>query len=103
MTEDNGGGSVRLALVGELDLATAPTVEERLGQLREQQLSVVLDLSAVEFIDSTGIRLLFRAVKEGREGHRKLHVEPNLAPQVKRVLDLLHLEEFIVGDGHEPS
>jgi len=103
MTEDDGAGGVCLKLVGELDLATAPLVEERLDQLREQNLGVLLDLSSVEFIDSTGIRLLFRAVQEGRKGGWPLQVDPALTPQVKRVLGLLQLEDFILGNGAEPA
>lgn len=99
ISELREGDVVRLKLAGELDLATAPMLQERLKPLRGEELKVRLDLSELEFIDSTGIRLLFRLVKEARDGGWPLQVDPVLTPAVKRVLDLLHLEEFIVGEG----
>ncbi len=98
LSEQRAAGLVILKLVGELDLATAPLLDERLKTLGNQQVRVRLDLSEVAFVDSTGIRLLFRVVKEGREGGMPLEVGRKLTPQVKRVLGILHLEEYILGD-----
>jgi len=45
--------------VGELDLATVPSVDARLDELHAAGFDkVVLDLSAVGFLDSTAIRLI---------------------------------------------
>jgi anti-sigma B factor antagonist len=51
-----------LAVRGEVDPATAPALTERLdAAIRESVGSFVLDLSAVDFLDSTGLRVLLRA------------------------------------------
>lgn len=53
---------VHLAVSGELDLATVPVLEQRLEHLAAENRPVRLDLSAVEYIDSTGVRLLIQVL-----------------------------------------
>ena len=45
-----------------------------------------------------GIHTLFQAVTACREDGSWLRIEPDLAPQVQRVLRLVRLEDFLVGD-----
>lgn len=98
MSESRENGVVRLSLEGELDLAAVPLVEERLAALRSQTQIVRLDMSKLDFIDSTGIHLLFRALREARDDGWRLEVESELTPQVEQVLSLVHLKDLIVGD-----
>src|SRR3954466_1918030 len=56
------GAAPGLAVRGEVDAGTAPALDERLdGAIRESVGSFVLDLSGVDFLDSTGLRVLLRA------------------------------------------
>lgn len=48
---------------GELDIATAPILERRLTELICAERETVLDLSALTFMDSSGIALLIRAAQ----------------------------------------
>jgi anti-anti-sigma factor len=57
----------RLSLVGELDLLSASLFEDRLDELASQKRDVRLDLSELDFIDSTGIRVLLRALFRSTE------------------------------------
>jgi anti-sigma B factor antagonist len=62
--------SHRLSVSGELDLATTPQLEQRAGALlADGARSIVIDLANLNFIDSTGLRLLLllsqRAADEG--------------------------------------
>jgi anti-anti-sigma factor len=51
--------SGRLILAGELDIATAPQVEDAARMILAQQIRhLVIDLSALTFIDSSGLRML---------------------------------------------
>lgn len=49
---------------GEIDLASAPLLEEHLDTLADD---AIVDLTAVDFIDSTGLRVLI-AAHEARDG-----------------------------------
>ena len=53
-------GGERVALRGELDLATAGRLE---GALSEASSPVVLDLTGLTFMDSTGVRVLLEAAE----------------------------------------
>ena len=50
-----------LRLVGELDAATAPQLEQRLTGLAQRGPVLVLDLHALSFVDSLGLNMLYRA------------------------------------------
>jgi anti-sigma B factor antagonist len=99
------GGRVRLALVGELDIASASALEERLRVLAQRGDPVVLDLSRLQFIDSSGLRELVRAVSDARRDHWSLELDTTLSPQVRQIIDLLELRELFwpAADTAEPA
>jgi anti-anti-sigma factor len=69
-TESLSPGVCRLTPVGELDLATAPRLQSELDRaVGAGAARVVVDLSQVGFLDSTGLRM-FLALSEraGAEG-----------------------------------
>jgi len=71
-------------LSGEVDMADADSfLEQALGDLDGQQ-AAVLDLSALTFLDSSGIRALLRLAKVRTEGV----VLRNPQQNVRRVLDI---------------
>lgn len=54
------GGSLHIALSGEIDQANAAAVEDELREaVSRQPTTVSVDLTDLTYIDSTGIRLLF--------------------------------------------
>jgi len=56
-----------LAVGGEVDVATAPSLRSRLLDLIGQgKINLVVDLEAVEFLDSTGLGVLVSTVKRVR-------------------------------------
>jgi anti-anti-sigma factor len=61
-----------IGLAGELDLATVGAVEHELKRVETSDaLSIVVDLSDLTFMDSTGIRMLINADARSRaDGHR---------------------------------
>lgn len=78
-------------LGGELDMATAPRLEEATEAAVRAGGPLLLDLSAISFLDSTGIRtFLTLARRLGDKGCVLLH-----APQehVERVLNLVRITE----------
>ena len=71
---------------GELDLATAPQLSATVTEHGDARL-LVLDLNAVTFMDSTGVRVLIEADRICARSGSRLAVLAGDGP-VRRVLDL---------------
>jgi anti-sigma B factor antagonist len=97
--ETREGESVRLRLIGELDLASAQGLEGRLRELGAAGERVGIDLSGLTFIDSSGIRLLIHSLRDARRDGWELEVDRNISPHVRRILKLVNVERLILGDG----
>jgi anti-anti-sigma factor len=81
-------GTARVALHGELDLASAHQMEERLASIDEQGPSLlVVDLGGLIFIDSSGLRVLLLADARARERGYELVLLPGQEP-VQRVFEM---------------
>jgi anti-anti-sigma factor len=83
---------LRVALTGELDLATKCELRRRLFRARTRGDDVVLDLAGLEFIDAAGAGMLIRAFADSARHGWNLSLAPDMPPQVARVLDLVGLE-----------
>ena len=59
-----GARSVTLQLHGDLDIATAPDLAEALNSIPASYGRLVLDLSKLGFIDSSGVRALVQGKQE---------------------------------------
>jgi len=77
---------------GELDLATAGTAEAELEAALADGTPVLVDLRALEFIDSTGIALLVRVI-QGDGGAHRLSFVPSEFEAVNKVLALTGVHE----------
>ena len=86
-------GLIHLALRGELDLSTVGKVQEELRRVEASGPPVlVLDLSKLTFLDSTGLRCLVTADERGREAGRRVVIVRGPDP-VQRVFAITRLEE----------
>ena len=94
MTEVREDGRVRLRLQGELDLATAPMVAQRLRTLSRQRATVVLDLDELAFIDMSGLRMLLAAAENAARDGWALTVTHGSAA-VRRLTDLVQLDRAL--------
>jgi anti-sigma B factor antagonist len=92
MSEDRDG-LVHVALVGELDLSTVAKVQEELRRVEASSPdTLVVDLSKLTFLDSTGLRCIVTADERARaEGRRIVIVRGPDA--VQRVFAITRLEE----------
>ncbi len=86
------GASV-IGVSGELDLASSPALEEALeGAFAADTRLVIIDLRALEFMDSTGLSILVKAHQTAEDGGRQLYLI-NGPPQVQRLLSLTGVSE----------
>jgi anti-sigma B factor antagonist len=97
------GDSVVISVQGEVDTATAPQMGQALDAQLARRRRIVLDLSAVEFMDLHGLAVLMRANRRTRVDGGSFALE-RPAPCVIRLLELVRLDgEFaIVEDGAGP-
>jgi anti-sigma B factor antagonist len=96
-TETIETGIQLISVHGELDLSTAPRLEEQLTAARSGEgISVLIDLSECEFIDSSGVSLIVRGWRdlETKEGDERL-VLCCPKDQVKRLLRITGVEGSI--------
>lgn len=84
---------LRLLLCGELDLASAPVLNEVLSSIDDGVRSLVLDLSELTFIDSSGISCLARAHQEAGPKFRHLTV-CGAQGHVAHVLEMTGLDQL---------
>ena len=89
-----------IAVSGELDLSTAPRLEEPLdAALAGGAATVVIDLSGCEFIDSTGIALIVRAWQrldgDSQSNGSSRFALCGLSNQVRRLLEVSGLESSL--------
>jgi anti-sigma B factor antagonist len=93
-----GGGTVTVALQGELDISSAGRVEKELREVEKKAPGVmVLDLRPLRFIDSTGLRLVLAAdLRARRDGRRLVIVRgPDTVHRVFRIALLDRRLEFV--------
>ncbi|GAB3739815.1 STAS domain-containing protein [Nocardiopsis nanhaiensis] len=83
-------GVIVVHLEGEIDIATAEGVFTRMIAAARENCTVV-DLSAVEFIDASGVNALVRSSRAATEAqHHFLVASP--PRQLRRILDVLNLD-----------
>jgi anti-anti-sigma factor len=91
-TRDRDGGA-HVVLRGELDIATAPQLDEEVARLEgEGRGLIVIDLRGLEFMDSSGLRALLAADTRARNrGARLVIVRGD--DRIQRVLRITRLDE----------
>lgn len=92
-------GWLRLMLLGELDLSVGPELEARLEELRAEGRSVLMDLSKLDFMDSTGLTIVIEAIEACRSNGWAFMIDPDLSPQVRELFRLTALDQFAGIDG----
>lgn len=91
----SGGGIPDLPTLevsGELDLAVAPWLADQIDALFVGSSSIVIDLAAATFLDSTALGVLVAANNRSRELGGTVHLIVG-EPQILRVLTITGLTE----------
>jgi anti-anti-sigma factor len=93
---DSEGDVVVVRLGGEVDLSNAAEVREELtAVVPNSALGLVLDLTATEYLDSSGVHLVFELSERLRLRQQQLRVVvPSDAP-IRRVLRIVELDDSV--------
>ena len=84
---------MRIELVGELDVATAPELRSRVDEVTSADGDAWIDCTELAFADSSGLDTLTRLAKALRAQDRRL-VLTNVRPMVRRAMDVLQITEL---------
>ena len=90
--------SLRLMVIGELDVAVVPLLSSRLRELRKEGYDVCLDMSQLTFIDSSGMHEILRQVGDSRRNGWDLALDGPLTAPVARTVDLLGARAYLWPD-----
>jgi anti-sigma B factor antagonist len=99
ISDSKSGGIATIELVGEIDIAAKPAlcefVEKQLGD--DSVTGVVVEVSRVTFLDSTGIGALIRCRREAETAGKTLRVH-GVRGRVAAVLDLTGVTRLLTGE-----
>lgn len=84
----------RLVLVGEIDAHSAPTLADHLDPLPGDGGDVTIDVEGIEFIDSSGLRLIVEAHQRAEGAERRLVVH-RPSPAVTRLFEISGLTDHL--------
>jgi anti-sigma B factor antagonist len=85
------GEAVVVSVAGEIDLVTSEELQAVLRAPAAQAATVVLDLRAVTFIDSSGLSVIVAEHQRAQAAQNRLVVALEGAPLVARLFDLTGL------------
>jgi anti-anti-sigma factor len=98
LERDDPDGALRLEVLGELDVATAASLDERLTAARRSRRSVRLDLSETAFMDSTGLHTVIRGVRDAQRLGLLVEVDTLVSESVAAVLRLAGAQRLLWPD-----
>lgn len=82
------------SITGEIDINTSPEVKKAFDKVtRDKHKKVVIDLSVVGYIDSSGLATLVEILKNFRNYGGKLKLS-NLSGKVKSLFEITKLEKL---------
>lgn len=89
----NGGSSI-IELEGEIDVYTAPQLKQQIISLLDGGVRrIIVNLTAVDYLDSTALGVLIGGLKRLRERDGNLDlICPN--PRIKRIFEITGLDKI---------
>lgn len=102
--EDTVGGAPALMLAGDLNYDTAPALRQRLVRLLKKGAhNVLLDLSGLHFMDTSGLATLIEMHRKcGERGGKVFIVAPH--PLVRQVFEIAHVTGlFVMADSRQAA
>jgi anti-sigma B factor antagonist len=102
--EECASGGHVVCVRGEIHMTTAPGLSQRLHEAVDQgHTALVIDLSEVEFIDSTGLSVLLNGLRRVTQANGRLALVC-ANPTVLRLFQITSLDKtFDIFDGREAA
>jgi anti-anti-sigma factor len=95
VTVSKDGDKATVALRGELDMSGTDRLRIALEQAEEPPTGLlVLDLSQLDFIDSTGLEVVLRAARRAHDAGRRLIVA-RPSTYVRRLLEMTAIDQSL--------
>ena len=88
-------GWVRVRVEGELALASSSVLEDAVENELRSHRHVLLDLSAIDFIDSAGLRAMTALVRTAKATGCKLRLSADLPAHARRLMEIVGLLPFV--------
>jgi anti-sigma B factor antagonist len=101
VTTRSQGDHTVISVTGEIDLYTAPKLQsELMSALSGSPARLIVDMSGVDFCDSTGMNVLLAAQRMAREHGGNVELS-GPRPAVRKILQVTGLESVftVTGDG----
>ena len=89
------GDALVIAVVGEIDMTSAPELGKAIDLVPDQMRRVVVDLCAVTFLDSSGLNALVRGKRALDRKGIAFHVVAPADGVVRRVFEITQLTESL--------
>jgi len=88
-------GTLHITVSGEVDLSNAAAIERELcGAISHQPRAVLVDLTALTYLDSAGIRILFTLASLLEPLRIMMKLIVPLDSPIRRLIELSGLESF---------
>ena len=89
------GDSVTVVVAGEIDLSTADQLDAAIRRAEDAETNrIVVDLSAMSFVDSTGLSVFLEAIKRSRRDGNRLSFVPSNHDEVVRLFALTNTTDL---------
>jgi anti-anti-sigma factor len=94
ITKTNENGTTTFSLAGRLDTVTAPDLQTQLIPEFADVSAVIVDLKAVNYVSSAGLRVLLAGHKESLKKGATMTIT-GVLPEVKEVFDMTGFTDIL--------
>jgi anti-sigma B factor antagonist len=98
----SGERTAVLRVRGRLDARSAPVLTARCAEVRKEGRHLILNLSGVSFLASSGVGALLALVEEYHQSTSRVRLV-EVSPAVDSVIRLLNLDQFLAIDPTEAA
>ncbi|MCL1818334.1 MAG: STAS domain-containing protein [Spirochaetaceae bacterium] len=96
ITKDETPGSAKITVKGHINSITASALKKELEEaLKDGQISIVLNMSMVDYLCSTGIEVILNTYKDAMDAGGTVGIEEP-SEHVRNLLQIIALEELVI-------